>query len=87
MSWIEPLKRVRPRRARCARGDALARAPREEQVHARDELADEDRLGEVVLDAELEAADLVLDRLLAREEDDRDRSPSPACSLSRRTSA
>ena len=71
---------------RVARGDALLRAPRQEQVHARDELAHEDRLGEVVLDAELEAADLVLDRFLAREEDDRNARPLGR-SLSRLTNA
>ena len=74
MSASEPVKRVRAL-SRQARRDALLRAAREEQVHARDQLAHEDGLGEVVLDAELEAADLVLDRLLAREEHDRDRGP------------
>ena len=62
-------------RLRLARRDALLRAPREKEVHARDELAHEDRLGEVVLDAELEPADLVFDRFLARQKDDRDRGP------------
>ena len=55
--------------------DVLLRAARQEQVHARDELAHEDGLGEVVLDAELEAPDLVLDRLLAGQEDDGDGRP------------
>nr|WP_231864925.1 hypothetical protein [Sorangium cellulosum] len=64
-----------PRRREVARRDPLARPPREEQRHARDELAHEDRLGQVVLDAELQPADLVLDGPLAREEDDRDRGP------------
>ena len=57
------------------RRDVLLRPSREEQVHARQELPDEDRLRQVVLDAELEAANLVLDRLLARQEDDGDDGP------------
>src|SRR4029077_20573722 len=40
-----------------------------------DDLFDVDRLGQIILDAELEAADLVLDRGLAREEYERDISP------------
>ncbi len=44
----------------------------EHQVHARDDLFDVDRLGEVVLDAQLEAADLALHRAVARQEDERD---------------
>ena len=64
-----------PRERRAARGDVLLRATGEEQVHPGDELAHEDGLREVVLDAQLEPADLVLDRLLAREKDDRDRRP------------
>ena len=59
-------------------GETLLRATREDDVHAREQLADEDGLGEVVLDAELEPADLVLDRALRREEDDGDRRPLAA---------
>ncbi len=58
--------------------DVLLRTPREEEVDSGDELANEDGLREVVLDAELEPANLVLDRLLARQEDDGDRLPTPA---------
>ena len=64
-----------PRRGAARGGDVLLRPAREEQVHPRDELADEDRLRQVVLDPELEAANLVLDRLLAREKDDGDARP------------
>ena len=50
----------------------LLRAPRQQQIHARDQLAHEDRLGEVVLDAQLQTANLVLDGLLTGEEHDGD---------------
>src|SRR5262249_54027487 len=46
-----------------------------QDLHARDDLLDVDRLGQVLLDAELEAADLVLDGLGAGEEDERDLVP------------
>ena len=49
------------------------------EVHARDDLFDVDRLGQVVLDAELEAADLALHRQVARQEDERDVGPFRAC--------
>ncbi len=70
----------RPREPRAAgeaagRRDGLLGSPCQQEVDAREQLADEDRLGEVVLDAELETADFVLDRALAREEDDRDARP------------
>ena len=52
---------------------ALALLPLQHQVHAGDDLFDVDRLGEVVLDAELQPADLALDRGIARQEDERDR--------------
>ncbi|MEZ4312197.1 MAG: hypothetical protein R3F14_29565 [Polyangiaceae bacterium] len=55
-------------------GEALARAARDEEVHAGDELAHEDRLGEVASSTPSPVADLVLDRLLAGEEDDGDGS-------------
>jgi hypothetical protein len=58
-----------------ARGDAFPRPPRQEKVDPSDQLANEDGLGEVVLHPQLEAADLVLDRLLAGEEHDGDLPP------------
>ena len=47
----------------------------QEDLDAGDDLFDVDRLGEVVLDAELEAADLVLDVGLRGQEDERDLRP------------
>ena len=47
----------------------------QQDLDARDDLFDVDRLGEVVLDAQLEPADLVLDVGLRRQEDERDRRP------------
>ena len=78
MSWIEPAKRVFSVAEARWSESALLRAAREDDVHAREQLADEDGLREVVLDAELEPADLVLDRALRREEDDRDARPLAA---------
>ena len=66
------------RRGDAAVREALLRAAREHDVDAREQLTNEDRLGEVVLHAELEPADLVLDRALRREEDDGDRRPLAA---------
>ena len=73
---------------------AVARAPRtrsrcrfcEQDVDPRDDLLDVDRLGQVVLDAELEAADLVLDRGLGGEEDERDLGPVGVARTRRRSS-
>ena len=62
-------------RVRARRGNGLLRAARQEKVYPRQELAHEDGLGEVILDAQLEAADLVLDRFLTREEDHRNVRP------------
>ena len=47
----------------------------QEDVDAGDDLLDVDRLGQVVVDAQLEAADLVLDRVLGGQEDERDLTP------------
>jgi hypothetical protein len=47
----------------------------QEDLDAREDLFDVDRLGEVVLHAELEAANLVLDVGLRGQEDERDRRP------------
>ena len=47
----------------------------QQDVDPRDDLFDVDRLGQVVVDAELEAADLVLDRGLGGEEHERDLGP------------
>ena len=58
--------------------ECLLRAAREHDIDAREQLADEDGLREVVLDPELEPADLVLDRALGCEEDDRDGGPLAA---------
>jgi hypothetical protein len=62
-------------RLRLAGRDPFLRPLREKQIHARDQLAHENWLREVVLHAELEPADLVFNRLLARQKDDGDGSP------------
>ena len=52
--------------------EALALVALQDEVHPRDDLFDVDRLGQVVLDAQLEAPDLALHRAVAREEDEGD---------------
>jgi hypothetical protein len=47
----------------------------EQDIDPRDDLFDVDRLGQVVVDTELEAANLVLDRGLGGEEHERDLGP------------
>ncbi len=54
---------------------ALALLALQLEVHAGDDLFDVDRLGEVVLDAELQAPDLALDRAVARQEHEGDAAP------------
>ena len=63
------------RRQRVPMLQALALSALQLEVHARDDLLDVDRLGEVVLDAELEAADLALDRAIAGQEHEGDVRP------------
>ena len=56
--------------------EALVLLALQQHRHSRRDLFDVDRLGEVVLDTELQPADLVLDRLLAGEKDERDQLPT-----------